>query len=309
MTFQLIDFINIEHQFASLIKFIIKNKLAEVTFDQFKFYTFIDFDRIRATSEASDLFRFWSFEWATDKSLFKRAVRKFENNFSDNNNVDLANNSIIKKSRHISNCENMFEQNSFSANRTVSDSDFFSAQLTNLSRLISQVMNNRDNAAFLLIQSINEILILNQRQTKNWSAKNIEFFDSTADDTHFIINIDKHVCYRDVYVFTNRLKDMTIIKNDSKLRIVISQCLRESTLTWHSIEFSTLKKEMLRKTSFVNWYNALIRRFKERTSVALINMQTIKYIMKNARLHKNSRIFAQNLFRSVKTANLISTHN
>ena len=38
-------------------------------------------------------------------------------------------------------------------------------------------------------------------------------------------------------------------------------------------------------------------------------MQTIKYIMKNARLHKNSKIFAQNFFRSVKAANLISTHN
>ena len=168
-------------------------------------------------------------------------------------------------------------------------------------------MNNRSSAASLSLQSISEIL--NQRQTKDWSAKNIEFFDSTADDTDFIINIDKHVCYRDVYVFTNRLKDMIVIKNDSNFKIVISQCLRESALTWHSIELSTLKKKMLKKTSLVNWYNALIRRFKKRTFVALTSMQTIKYIMKNARLHKNSKIFAQNFFRSIETTNLISTHN
>ena len=201
----------------------------------------------------------------------------------------------------------MSEQSSFSANQSFSDSDFFSTQLANLSRLIFQIMNNRSNAAFLSFQAINEIL--NQRQTKDWSAKNIEFFDSTADDTDFIINIDKHVCYRDVYVFTNRLKDMTVIKDDNKLKIVISQCLRESALTWHSIELSTLKKKMLREISLVNWYNALIRRFKKRTFVALVNMQTIKYIMKNARLHKNFKIFAQNFFRSIKAANLISTHN
>ena len=91
--------------------------------------------------------------------------------------------------------------------------------------------------------------------------------------------------------------------------MIISQCLRKSTLIWHSIELSTLKKKMLKNVSLINWYNALIRRFKKRTSIVLISMQNIKYIMNDVKQQKNFRLFAQNFFRIVKTANLTSIHN
>lgn len=64
LTFQLIDFIDTEHQFTSLVKLSIKIKLAEVIFDQSKFQTSVDINRTRAisearlTSEISNLFRF-----------------------------------------------------------------------------------------------------------------------------------------------------------------------------------------------------------------------------------------------------------
>ena len=102
---------------------------------------------------------------------------------------------------------------------------------------------------------------------------------------------------------------MTVIKEDSKLKLIIFQCLRKSTLIWHSIELSTLKKEILKNASLINWYNALIRRFKKRTSIVLISMQIIKYIMKNVKQQKDSRLFAQNFFRVVKAINFISIHN
>ena len=39
--------------------------------------------------------------------------------------------------------------------------------------------------------------------------------------------------------------------------------------------------------------------FQKKTSTALINMQSTKYILNNARKQKNLRVFAQNLFRHV----------
>ena len=102
---------------------------------------------------------------------------------------------------------------------------------------------------------------------------------------------------------------MTTIKDDNKLRTVISQCLREFVLVWHSIELIDFEKEMLRNAFLTMWYNVMIKRFKKRISIALINMQIIKYTLDDAKQLKNSRLFAQNLFRFAKIANLTSIHN
>ena len=53
----------------------------------------------------------------------------------------------------------------------------------------------------------------------------------------------------------------------------------------------------------------LIKRFKKRISTALINMQSIKYILNDAREQKNSRILAQNVFRYVKTVDMMLIYN
>ena len=144
---------------------------------------------------------------------------------------------------------------------------------------------------------------------KEWTCEKIEFFDSTIENTTVIVNVKKHVFYRDVYTFVDRLKNMTISKESDKLRNIISQCFKEFALIWHSTKLFDLKKDMLREASLNMWYNVLTKRFKKRTSVALINIQFFRYIMKDARKHKNSWVFAQKLFRHVKTANMMSMHN
>ena len=318
MIFELIEFIDSDHQYVFLISPSTKSKLVEVTLNQSKPSTSTDTkSRTRTTSKTSEHSRPWPLNWAIDKPLFKKAIKRFESCFpklisnreiSENLSTD---NIIIKQSRHIS----MSEQNSFSFN-TENPNEFSSAQLIDLIRLISQALDSRQsnintnvNVNLESHSSQSSSDVFDHRQFKNWSAEEIEFFDPVAKETDSIVNVEKHVLYKDVYAFTNRLKNMTVIKEDSKLRLIIFQCLRESTLIWHSIELSTLKKEMLKNASLINWYNALIRRFKKRTSIVLTSMQTIKYIMKNVKQQKDSRLFAQNLFRAVKAANLISTHN
>ena len=68
----------------------------------------------------------------------------------------------------------------------------------------------------------------------DWKSKDIEFFDSKYErSTHIddsIVNVDHHVFYRDVYVFIDKLKNMTSLREKNKLRIVISQCLRDTVL-------------------------------------------------------------------------------
>ena len=60
---------------------------------------------------------------------------------------------------------------------------------------------------------------------------------------------------------------------------------------------------------FQNYCNVLIKRFKKRPSTALNYLQFAKHILQNVRSRKNSRIFAQNLFKYVKIANFTSISN
>lgn len=44
------------------------------------------------------------------------------------------------------------------------------------------------------------------------------------------MNFDKHVFYKNVYAFVNKLKNVNFIRDENKLRFVISQCFRDTTL-------------------------------------------------------------------------------
>ena len=68
-------------------------------------------------------------------------------------------------------------------------------------------------------------------------VENIGYFDSKYqknkpslnqyDVSTLTISVERHVFYRDVYAFVDRLKNMIISKNENKMKKVISTCLRE----------------------------------------------------------------------------------
>ena len=70
------------------------------------------------------------------------------------------------------------------------------------------------------------------RNFQDWKSDEISFFDFEYEDVNnvSIINADKHVFYRDVYVFINKLKNVVFFRDENKLRIMIFQCLRKSVL-------------------------------------------------------------------------------
>ena len=149
--------------------------------------------------------------------------------------------------------------------------------------------------------------------SQNWKLDDIEYFDSeyegSANTSSSIVNVDKHVFYRDVYAFVDRLKNMASLRDEQKLRTMISQCLREFVLIWHFMKLSELEKMNLRDANLDLWYGALIQRFKERTLVALSRLQRERYTISNARQQKNPRLFAQNIFRYAKIAKMNFIYN
>lgn len=103
LTFEFIEFIESDHQYAFLIKSATKEKLISVTVNQFKSTTTVNTNRIRTNLKTSNLSKFWSLKWIINKFLFKRALRKFEFFFSklQRDHSENSSNFIIKQSKHV----------------------------------------------------------------------------------------------------------------------------------------------------------------------------------------------------------------
>lgn len=84
-----------------------------------------------------------------------------------------------------------------------------------------------------------------------------------------VVNAGKHVFYKDVSVFTDRLKDLAVQRGEADVKVAMTACFRGSALMWYSMELTELERTLLRDANLELWYTTLINRFKTRTSVAL----------------------------------------
>ena len=295
----------------SLIRKIIKQFLLNTKIYRLSFQKFRKFEKITS--------QFFIFSFIENK--FLKSSLTFLKHKHDSSNSDIISIVWSKIIDIFQNLDTMsFEQ---SSNNTFANLDLTSKQMQTLSNTISITVNikiNRlSNELRQLLQSavfsqqsfviIEQRIDVEERSTKDWIAKKVEFFDSTADDFEFVINLKKHVFYRNVYAFVNRLKNVSFIRKEDKLRVVIFQCFRNIVFIWHSTELFEIEKKIYRDMSLQNWCNVLIKRFKKRVSAALNYLQSIKYTLKDAKKHRNFRIFAQDLFKHVKVASLISVYN
>ena len=63
--------------------------------------------------------------------------------------------------------------------------------------------------------------------------ENIDYFDSRRENeknTKIIVNADRHVYYKDVFVFIDRLKNLEKKSSDHRVRELIVECLREDAI-------------------------------------------------------------------------------
>ena len=68
-----------------------------------------------------------------------------------------------------------------------------------------------------------------------WNAIDIEFFDSYYDDKTAVIasiieHTEKDIYFKNVYVFIERVKNLTIIKKDESIKTNLYNCLRNIVL-------------------------------------------------------------------------------
>ena len=147
-------------------------------------------------------------------------------------------------------------------------------------------------------------------------ADDVGYFDPSYEDPNgatktdtSVVNAGRHVFYRDVYAFQDRLKDLVHSKGEDKVKEVLPTCLRGSALIWHSTELTELEKRGLRNASVDEWCETLVEKFKEKTSVALRNMQAEHYTMNDARQGRTPRSFAHNMLRHAKAAMMTSDYN
>ena len=285
--------------------------------------------------DQSDKNNFFFSKWVIDKSTLRLTIKIFlqvtvnyRNNFVKSRVTDLIEfefstffceqSSKSISSSHIIIRNNMTTESSAETENIENISRSQQTKKKRINVIVAKSLNayfsirQSSTQAATKFQNFNKSNDNDQRQSMNekeWTCEKIEFFNSIVENTTVVVNVRKHVFYRDVYTFVDRLKNMIISRDSDKLRNIISQCFRSFVLIWHSTKLSDLKKDMLKKASLSMWYNVLIKRFKKRTFIALINIQFFRYIMKDARKHKNFRVFAQKLFRHAKTANMMSMHN
>lgn len=145
------------------------------------------------------------------------------------------------------------------------------------------------------------------------SPEDIGFFDPAYEDPSgknaSIVNAGRHVYYRDVFIFLDRLRDLSKGPTGDRVKDYISGCLRGEALIWYSTEVSELEKDLLRGASLDQWCIALTRRFKVRSSKALLSFQNEKYTMADARSGKTPRSYIQQVIRHAKNADFASPYH
>ena len=144
------------------------------------------------------------------------------------------------------------------------------------------------------------------------NSKNIDYFDSRRSNdknTKIIVNIDRHVYYKNVFVFIDRFKNLEKNSFDHRVRELIVECMRDDALIWQTLKLNDIEKNMYRDAIIDQWCKDLIRRFKKRDFQTLKNLQIERYTMSNARTNKTLKAYVQNIMRHVKVVEFNSTYN
>ena len=270
-------------------------------------------------SKKTEISTLFIFAFTEDKFLTSQLIH-IKKNSSVSDDIFIIWSNIDDTCRQNSNT--MSDQSESSKN-VIFNFDIISEQMQTLFDTLTVAMNTKinrlSNELRQLLQFISQQSsqsqqifkndVMKDRSSKDLISEKVEFFDSTAEEFESVINLSKHVFYRNVYAFVNKFKNVSFIREKDKLRLVIFQCFRDIVFIWHSTEFFDIEKEIYRDMFLQNWCNVFIKRFKKRASAILNYVQFIKYTLENARKHKNFRIYAQNLFKHVKTADFISIYN
>ena len=194
-----------------------------------------------------------------------------------------------------------------SITRNQEDRDFERLVDSRRSRLLFDMNDDENSLAF--VASI----------TSKLRFEDVNFFDSNYQEknkkivNHFafasVVNANKHVFYRDVYVFTNKLLDLVKQHDNETIENVIIVCFRNIALMWYSMKIDDFLRNLFRDAKLNIWCTALIDRFRTRSSIALIQLTIQFYFLNEIKQNITFRQWFQRMLHYVKVAKLNSIYN
>lgn len=94
------------------------------------------------------------------------------------------------------------------------------------------------------------------------------------------------------------MKKMAIVLKANVVRKNLFSCFRDTALMWHTVELSDITKKILTYEKGVKeWMQIFSFRFKFQASTATAVLLKEKYIIKNARKHREPKKYAQKIIR------------
>ena len=107
----------------------------------------------------------------------------------------------------------------------------FTAQFQRLQQNNVENNNERDDRRFFDFDFSNEIAIdVDDDKSILKNSKNIDFFDFRRENDknkNVIVNVDRHIYYKNVFVFIDKFKNLKKNSFDHKMREFIVECLRD----------------------------------------------------------------------------------
>ena len=136
-------------------------------------------------------------------------------------------------------------------------------------------------------------------------------YDSKSVNTEQVMkHANKDIYFRDVHLFLDRVKNMTLIHDDQFVRENLFICLRDIALQWYTFEISTKTKKLLRYEQDLRyWTDQLLKRFKEFSDVSIVIIFRERYTMNDARRRRELREYASIILRATKSADMESVTN
>lgn len=124
-----------------------------------------------------------------------------------------------------------------------------------------------------------------------------------------IIQSRKDTYYWNVYLFIDRIKDITSIQDSELVHSNLSTCLRGSAQKWYFFELTQLERDALQELDegVTEWIKALKKRFKPSISVCMVTLTTEKYTMTDTKNHWEPVNFVQSVVHHMKSAGFDTT--
>ena len=194
-----------------------------------------------------------------------------------------------------------------SENNNWQNTEFTQQQWQVFQTLIEDVQNNVQSKSQESAESSDSVEPFDNDDDVKWNAQKTDFFDSWYEEKNAIIDnsiehSNKNTYFRNVHLYIERIKDMTILKDADVIRANLYSCMREHALRWYTEVVNDDQKRLIKLEEDVEkWERLLLKRWKKSSFTTLTVITKKKYTMKNARKHREFFDFVEIIVREVKS--------